>query len=56
MFFVVTAGIVAEMSDPIASAQISEYYLSSFYYGHTMVSVSICLGHGDILLASLGKL
>ncbi|KAF6037062.1 GATSL3 [Bugula neritina] len=35
----VTAGIVAQMSDPIASANISEYYISSYYYGHTLGAV-----------------
>ncbi|XP_067950460.1 cytosolic arginine sensor for mTORC1 subunit 1-like [Watersipora subatra] len=31
------AGIVAQISEPIASADISEYYISSFYYGHAFV-------------------
>jgi len=33
----VLPGVVAQMSDPIATAQISEYYISTFYYGHTLV-------------------
>lgn len=39
-FFVVgEAGIVAQISEPIASAQISEYYISSFYNGHALVGI-----------------
>ena len=38
--FVGEAGIVAQISEPIASAQISEYYISSFYYGHVLVSAA----------------
>ena len=37
VFVLGECGIVAQISDPITDANISEYYISSFYSDHTLV-------------------
>ena len=43
IIFLAECGIVAQVLEPIAEANISLYYISTFYSDHTLVSLLDCL-------------
>ena len=46
LLFPVECGIVAQISDPITAANISEYYISTYHSDHTLVGVECHLFDG----------